>query len=91
MCGAAELEYVLGRLRSIGRIGVIRVSTRAPVVFPEAVDRHLKALKRYGPMWLIVHINHPREVDAGIHPRGREGAGGGRSRHKPDRASPEGQ
>ncbi len=62
MCGAAELEYVLGRLRGIGRIRVIRVSTRAPVVFPEVVDGHFNAFKRYGPIWLIVHINHPREV-----------------------------
>ncbi len=62
MCGADELDYLLGRLRKIGRIGVVRVSTRAPVVFPEALDRHLRAIKRYGPLWLIVHINHPREA-----------------------------
>jgi len=62
MCDAAELEYVLGRLKKIDRISVLRVSTRVPVVFPEALDRHRRAIKRYGPFWFIVHINHPREV-----------------------------
>jgi lysine 2,3-aminomutase len=62
MCGEDELDYLLGRLRRIGRMEVVRVSTRAPVVFPEALDRHLRAIKRHGPLWLIVHINHPREA-----------------------------
>ncbi len=58
----AELEYVLGRLRKIERIAVIRVSTRVPVVFPEGLERHRRAIKRHGPLWFIIHINHPREV-----------------------------
>ncbi len=57
-----ELEYVLGRLRKIGRIGVIRISTRVPVVFPEGLERHRQAIKRHSPLWFIIHINHPREV-----------------------------
>jgi lysine 2,3-aminomutase len=62
MLRPAELDYVLGRLRKIERIGVVRVSTRVPVVFPEGLDRHRQAIKRHGPLWFIIHINHPREV-----------------------------
>ena len=62
MLQPAELEYVLGRLRKIERIGVVRVSTRVPVVFPEGLERHRRAIKRHGPLWFIIHINHPREV-----------------------------
>ena len=64
MLQAAELEYVLGRLRKIGRIGVMRLSTRVPVVFPEGFERHRQAIKKHGPLWLVIHINHPREVTA---------------------------
>ena len=62
MLEAAESDYVLGRLRKIGRIGVIRVSTRVPVVFPEGFERHRQTIKKHGPLWLIIHINHPREA-----------------------------
>ncbi|MGD0230260.1 MAG: KamA family radical SAM protein [Syntrophorhabdales bacterium] len=62
MLEPAELEYVLARLRRIGHIGVVRVSTRVPVVFPEGLERQRDAIKRHGPLWFIVHINHPREV-----------------------------
>ncbi len=58
-----ELEYILFRLREMRNIKVIRVSTRVPVVFPEGVTRgHLKAIKRYSPLWIILHINHPKEM-----------------------------
>lgn len=62
MLQPAELEYVLGRLRKIERIAVVRVSTRVPVVFPEGLERHRQAIKRHGPLWFIIHINHPREM-----------------------------
>jgi lysine 2,3-aminomutase len=62
MLQPAELEYVLGRLRKIERIGVVRVSTRVPVVFPEGLERHREAIKRHSPLWFVIHINHPREV-----------------------------
>lgn len=59
---AAELEYILQRLRAIAHLKVIRISSRMPVVCPERVHEHVEALRRHGPVWFIVHINHPREV-----------------------------
>lgn len=63
MLGAARLTYILDRLRSQRHIRVIRISTRMPVVFPEGVvDEYRKAFRKYGPIWLVIHINHPKEV-----------------------------
>lgn len=63
MLGATRLGHILERLRSLRHIQVIRVSTRLPVVFPEGVvDAYRTLFRRYGPIWLVIHINHPREV-----------------------------
>jgi lysine 2,3-aminomutase len=66
MLSAAEMEYILGRLRAIPHLKVIRISSRMPVVCPARVHDHVEALRRHGPVWFIVHINHPREVTAGF-------------------------
>ena len=44
---------------------MIRIGTRAPVVFPQRIDRSLcKALERYSNLWINIQFNHPREVTA---------------------------
>jgi lysine 2,3-aminomutase len=62
MLDPSELDYILSRLKRIRHLKVVRISSRMPVVFPERVDLHTAAVKRHGPIWFIVHINHPREV-----------------------------
>ncbi|MGD0233923.1 MAG: KamA family radical SAM protein [Syntrophorhabdales bacterium] len=63
MLAPERLAYILERLRSNKRIDVVRVSTRFPVVFPEGIQReHLKAIRKHAPIWVITHINHPKEV-----------------------------
>jgi len=63
MLAPAGFAQIVERLRSIKRIEIIRVSTRFPVVFPEGIrPEHLKAMRKRAPMWLIIHINHPKEV-----------------------------
>jgi lysine 2,3-aminomutase len=65
MLSPDELDYILARLRSIRRIKTIRISTRMPVVYPEGLHRdHFDALKKSSPLWIVIHINHPREVSA---------------------------
>jgi lysine 2,3-aminomutase len=64
MLDPPELDYILSRLRRIDRIKVIRISSRMPVVFPGRTEVYRKAIKRHGPLWFVVHINHPREVTA---------------------------
>jgi lysine 2,3-aminomutase len=59
-----DLDRLLSRLRGIDHIKVIRISSRVPVVLPERLEIHKKSLKRYGPLWFVLHVNHPREMTA---------------------------
>ncbi|WP_044641375.1 lysine 2,3-aminomutase [Risungbinella massiliensis] len=57
------LEYLLSNLRSIPHVEIIRIGTRAPVVFPQRVTENLcQILRKYHPVWLNTHFNHPKEL-----------------------------
>lgn len=57
------LEYILSSVRAIPHVEVIRLGTRMPVVCPQRVTPELCAmLKKYHPLWLNVHFNHPKEI-----------------------------
>lgn len=59
----AELEEILLRLRRTGHVRIVRLSSRLPVVFPEGLrSGHLRALEKASPVWMVVHVNHPREL-----------------------------
>ncbi len=59
------LEWYLGELRRIPHIDVLRIGTRVPVVMPERVTPRLCAmLKRFHPLFINVHVNHPKELSA---------------------------
>lgn len=54
---------LLGRVRAIPHIEVIRIGTRLPVVLPQRITPELCAiLDRCGPIWLATHFNHPWEL-----------------------------
>ncbi len=58
-----RLEAVLKRLRSIKHVKIIRIGTRAPVVLPQRVTVSLaEMLKKYHPVWINTHFNHPAEL-----------------------------
>jgi lysine 2,3-aminomutase len=57
-----ELDYIIGRLTKMDHIRVLRVSSRMPVMDPERVRLHQKALKKQRCLWFVVHVNHPKEV-----------------------------
>lgn len=57
------LEYILSKLRSIPHVEIIRIGTRAPVVFPQRITQQLcSILKKYHPVWVNTHFNHPLEI-----------------------------
>ena len=61
--GDSSLESVLSDLRAIEHIEVIRLGTRMPVVNPMRVNTDLvHMLKRYKPVFLMTHFNHPKEL-----------------------------
>ncbi|MEN6622766.1 MAG: KamA family radical SAM protein, partial [Smithella sp.] len=63
MLDADKLRSILSRLRSMKKRLTIRVSTRLPVVYPDGLAKgHLKAIQDASPVWVIIHINHPREI-----------------------------
>ncbi|HET7215479.1 MAG TPA: lysine 2,3-aminomutase [Terriglobia bacterium] len=59
----AVLENVISRLRSIKHVEIIRIGTRIPVVMPQRLTPALLAmLRKYHPIWLNTHFNHPFEL-----------------------------
>ncbi len=63
--GDAALERIIARLRAIPHIEIIRIGTRVPVVLPMRITPALlRMLKKYQPIWINTHFNHPVELTA---------------------------
>jgi lysine 2,3-aminomutase len=59
------LEELLGRLREIPHIEILRIGTRVPVFMPMRVtDELCTVLEKYHPLWMNIHVNHPNEITA---------------------------
>ncbi len=59
------LEEILGRLREIPHIEILRIGSRVPVFLPMRITEELTdVLQKYHPMWLNIHVNHPNEITA---------------------------
>ena len=58
-----RLEAMLKRLRSIPHIEFIRIGSRIPIFLPQRITPELcRMLAKYHPLWMSVHVNHPREL-----------------------------
>ena len=58
-----RIEYILKKLREIDHVQVIRFGTRTPVVMPQRItDELVNMLKKYHPIWINTHFNHPDEI-----------------------------
>ena len=59
------LESIIQRLREIPHVEIIRLGSRVPVVCPQRItDDLVNMLKKYHPIWLNTHFNHPNEITA---------------------------
>lgn len=57
------VEYLLSSLRAIPHVEIIRIGTRAPVVFPQRITENLcNIIRKYHPVWVNTHFNHPKEI-----------------------------
>lgn len=57
------LEKILMRLREIKHIQVIRLGTKMPCVLPHRITEKLcTMLKKYHPIYVNTHFNHPWEI-----------------------------
>lgn len=60
-----KLECILQKLREINHVEIIRIGTRIPVVMPQRITTELcDMIKKYHPIWMNVHFNHPNEITA---------------------------
>lgn len=58
-----RLEGILSNLRAIPHVEIIRIGTRLPVTLPDRITDNLcRMLKKYQPIYLNTHFNHPTEV-----------------------------
>ena len=56
------LERVLAGLREIPHVEIIRIGTKMPCVLPQRITPKLcKMLKKYHPLYINTHFNHPWE------------------------------
>ncbi|MBI3291524.1 MAG: KamA family radical SAM protein [Elusimicrobia bacterium] len=63
-----RLEQIISTLRAIDHVEFIRLGTRYPVTLPQRVTPELCAmLKKYHPLWMSIHFNHPKEVTPEVH------------------------
>jgi lysine 2,3-aminomutase len=65
LLGDKKIEHVLSRLRAIKHVEFIRIGSRIPVFLPQRVTPELcEIFKKHGPVWMSIHVNHPRECTA---------------------------
>jgi len=58
-----RLDWLLGELRAIPHVELIRLGTRFPVTLPFRVTDDLcRMLEKHHPLWVNTHFNHPREL-----------------------------
>ena len=58
-----KLEHILKSLRAIPHLEILRIGTRIPCFLPQRITPKLtEMLKRYHPLWMNVHFNHPDEL-----------------------------
>lgn len=59
------LERIISEIRKIEHVEIIRIGTRTPVVMPMRITQNLvNMLKKYHPIYINTHFNHPKEMTA---------------------------
>ena len=57
------LESLISKIRAISHVELLRVGTRIPVTLPQRITEKLvQMLKKYSPIWMSIHFNHPKEI-----------------------------
>ncbi len=58
-----QLESLIQKIRAISHVELLRIGTRVPVTLPQRITEGLaKMLKKYSPIWMSIHFNHPKEI-----------------------------
>lgn len=60
--GDEKLDWLLGRLRQIRHVEIVRIGTKTPAVLPQRITPALvKMLRKHHPLWMSLHFIHPDE------------------------------
>jgi len=63
MLSDSYLDWLLSEITAIEHVEIVRIGTRIPVVLPYRITNNLiKVMKKYQPLWINTHFNHPREI-----------------------------
>ncbi len=63
MLSDKRLEGIIKKLRAIGHVEIIRIGSRVPCFLPHRITPRLaNMLKKYHPIYMNVHFNHPDEL-----------------------------
>src|SRR5690554_6572840 len=63
MLSDSSLDWLLSEITAIPHVEIVRIGTRMPVVLPFRItDKLVNVLKKYQPLWINTHFNHPREI-----------------------------
>lgn len=69
----ADLQKLIYYIENLPNVNRVRVHSRLPVLIPERITDHLLELlktKELGPVfYLVLHINHPNEIDEKLRER----------------------
>ncbi|HSI85725.1 MAG: KamA family radical SAM protein [Candidatus Methylacidiphilales bacterium] len=59
----SKLQKILRRLRAIPHIEFIRIGSRVPIFLPQRITpQFCEMLREFHPLWMSVHVNHPKEL-----------------------------
>ena len=57
------IEYIFTELRKIPHVEIVRLGSRSSVVMPMRItDKLCDMIKKFHPVWLNTHFNHPKEM-----------------------------
>jgi len=63
MLSDEKLEEIIKNIRNIPHVEFLRIGTRIPVTLPMRITPQLiSMLKKYSPIWMSLHFNHPKEI-----------------------------
>jgi lysine 2,3-aminomutase len=73
-----RLEDILARLRLIPHVEIVRIGTRNLVTLPQRItDELARMLRKYQPIFINTHFNHPKECTAEAYEAARKLADAG--------------
>ena len=57
------LEGLIQKVRAVPHVEFLRIGTRVPVSLPQRItSAFVSMLKKYSPLFVSIHFNHPKEV-----------------------------